>query len=119
VVRTSSFDPAEAEFNIPARTAAVFVAFRPAADQINLLISDIGELKADGTLNNGQANDLIVHLQKALDELTAGDEAKAIFRLQKFIQKVTLFRNAGILSAEQAAELIAAAQDVIFTIQQT
>jgi hypothetical protein len=32
---------------------------------------------------------------------------------------VTNFRNAGILSAEQAAELIAAAQDVIFTIQQS
>jgi pullulanase-type alpha-1,6-glucosidase len=117
VVRTSSFDSASAEFDIPARTASVFVGFRPATDQVNLLIGDVNELKADGTLNHGQANALVVHLQKAIDELAAGDETKAIFRLQKFIQMVTNFRNAGILSAEQAAELIAAAQDVIFTIQ--
>jgi pullulanase/glycogen debranching enzyme len=119
VVRTSTFDPTLAEFDIPARTAAVFVALRPAVDQINLLVGDIDELIADGILNHGQGNSLKVHLEKAIDELEDGDEAKAIFRMQKFILKVWLFRLVGILSAEQAAELISAAQDVIYTIQHT
>ena len=41
---------------MPGRTAAVFLAARPLAEQIDLLIGDVDALVAGGALDAGRAN---------------------------------------------------------------
>jgi pullulanase/glycogen debranching enzyme len=119
IVQTSTFDSSSGTFNIPGRTTAVFIALRRAEDQINLLMTDVNALVADGTLNHVQGLVLKVSLQQALNELARGRESRAISRMQTFIATVWLYKLFGVLPAVQADLLIGRAIDVISTIQQS
>jgi len=108
VVRTASY-AAGGTFSVPARTTAVFVAERPAAEQVDLLIADVEALVAAGALNGGQGNALSVKLQGALAKLAAEQPAVAVNKLQAFVNQLNAFVQGGVLTAEEAAPLLDAA----------
>ncbi len=117
VVRTASFNAATCTFNVPERTAAVFWAVRPAADQLALLVGSVDELMAAGVLNGGQGNALKAKLNTALQKLQQGQSGPAANQVQAFINQVQAFVSAGILTAEQGQALIADAQGVLEAMQ--
>lgn len=119
IVRTSTFDAGAATFHIPERTTAVFVALRSPVVQLNLLLNDIDMLVANGTINPVQGLILKTSLQLALSDLQHGRVSRAIQKVNIFIVTVQIYRIAGILTNDEADDLIEAAQDVIFTLQQT
>ncbi|RPH57849.1 DUF3372 domain-containing protein, partial [bacterium] len=101
VVRTASVSPSGA-FSIPARTAAVFWAFRPAMEQIWLLIQDVDALEAAGVVNGGQANALRAKLQAALQQAERGNDHAAANQLGAFLHQVR-----ALLTEGEAEALIA------------
>jgi pullulanase/glycogen debranching enzyme len=105
VVRTARLDADG--FHVPARTAAVFWAARPAADQLRLLQADVAALVAGGALNHGQGNALHAKLASALRQLERGQPLHA---LQGFLNQLDELVIAGVLSAEQADPLRAAVE---------
>jgi pullulanase-type alpha-1,6-glucosidase len=117
VVATSSWDGNTSSFTVPARTTAVFVALRSAEDQIEWLRDDVNELLNAGVLNRGQANALIKKLNAALARLAKGkaqgEAGAAAGQINAFINQVEALAAAGILSPDEAAALIAAAEGVL------
>jgi pullulanase-type alpha-1,6-glucosidase len=110
VVRAAAFAPATCGLELPARTAAVFVAWRPVEAQLELLLDDVGALASAGALNRGQGNALRVKLEHALARFRAGHLQAALGSLGAFIHQVEAFVRAGILTPEQAEPLLAAAR---------
>ena len=104
VARTASVSPSGA-FSIPARTAAVFWAHRPAMEQIQLLIQDVDALEAAGVVNGGQANALRAKLEAALQQAERDNDNAAAHQLGAFLNQVR-----AILTAEEAEALIANAE---------
>jgi hypothetical protein len=109
VVREAGFAPATGTLTVPARTAAVFWAERPAAEQVALLIADVEALVAAGALNGGQGQALIVKLEGVLARLAAGQTTPAVNRLEAFVHQVEDFVAAGVLTAEEGQALLDAA----------
>jgi pullulanase-type alpha-1,6-glucosidase len=109
VVREAGFAPATGTLTVPARTAAVFWAERPAAEQVALLIADVEALVAAGALNGGQGHALIVKLEGVLARLAAGQTTPAVNRLEAFVHQVEDFVAAGVLTAEEGQALLDAA----------
>ena len=112
VVRTTSFSRASGTFSVPARTAAVLWALRPADQRIGLLAGDIDGLVANGTLNPGQGNALSVKLRAALAQFGRGNSQAAANELRAFGNQVRAFVSAGILSPGQGASLAGEAQQI-------
>jgi pullulanase-type alpha-1,6-glucosidase len=102
-VRTATFDPASGTFSIPARTAAVFWAARPAPAQLRLLRADVAALVATGVLNHGQGNALHAKLDAAL--LQVDGTPAAANTLRAFVAQVDALVRSGVLSAKQASGL--------------
>jgi hypothetical protein len=113
VVPTSSWDADTSTFSVPARTTAVFVAGRSAEDQILLLVDDIEALIDAGVLNGGQGNALTVKLLNALDKIARGKNHAAANQVSAFINQVEDFVAESILTPDQGAALIAAAEDIL------
>ncbi len=111
IVRQAHRTPSGA-LAVPARTAAVFVAPRPAAARIDLLIGDVAALEADGTLNRGQANALTSKLENARRQLLAGRATPAANVLEAFANQVRALVAAGILPEAVGDALVAEALDV-------
>ena len=116
VVTTATWDDGTDTFMVPARTTAVFVAKRAAEDQIDLLIEDVTDLVDAGVLNGGQGNALISKLENAIAKIEKGQVNAAVNQLNAFINQVMSFVDDGILTPEQGAALIAAAEDIIDTL---
>jgi len=116
VVQTSSFDSATGTFDVPARTTAVFLVPRSADDLIDLLIDDVDLLEAGGIVNGGQANALRSKLSNALRKVERGQVGPAINMLEAFVNQVEALVSAGILSEQQGAELITAAENIIASL---
>jgi hypothetical protein len=85
----------------------VFWAARPAADQLRLLQADVAALVAGGAVNHGQGNALHAKLDAALRQLQRGQTPHA---LEAFVNQLDALVRAGVLSAEQADPLRAAAE---------
>ncbi len=117
VVRTSSVDAASGSFNVPARTAAVFIQKRAVAEQIDLLLADLDALQAQGVLNRGQANALRSKLENAQDSLARGNTQAAANQLGAFRNQVRAFASSGILSEQQAQQLDGGAGDAIACLE--
>jgi pullulanase len=113
VVRTSGFEPATGTFSVPARTAAVFLAWRPVAEQLELLIDDVEALVAQGSLNAGQGHALEVKLRQALRKYEAGATNAALGSLRAFVHQVEGFIARGVLTAEEGEPLLRAASEVM------
>jgi len=112
VVRMSTYDAATGTFGVPARTAAVFIAQRPVAEQLALLLDDVAALVADGVLSPGRGNALSAKLEAALAQVEHGNPLAAAGALGAFVNQVEAFVQAGILTAEQGQALIAEAEHI-------
>jgi pullulanase-type alpha-1,6-glucosidase len=113
VVRTASFTAGTCTFDVPARTAAVFWAVRPAIEQLTLLAGSVDQLVAEGVLNGGQGNALNAKLSAAIQKLQQGQTGPAANQVQAFINQVMDLVNDGVLTAEQGQDLIADAQGAV------
>jgi predicted transcriptional regulator len=67
-------------------------------------------------LNGGQSNALISKLENAIAKIENGQVKPAVNLLNAFINQVMSYQDDGILTAEQAAALIATAEDIIHTL---
>jgi pullulanase/glycogen debranching enzyme len=115
-VKDATYDSANGTFVVPARTTAIFVQYEPAT-RIGFLIEDILELVAEGVLNEGQGNSLIVKLEDALKNLDKGKPKVAVNRLNAFINEVTSLIDEGVLSPEEGQPLIDEAAAIIWQIE--
>jgi len=104
--RSSTFASGTGSFSVPGRTAAVFWANRPAAEQIALLIQDVDNLISAGTISSGRGNALQAKLQAAQQQAEAGHATPASGQLQAFINQVQVFAGQGFLSQADADALI-------------
>jgi len=82
----------------------------------DFIVSEIEDLTADGDLNQGQGNALLVKLYQAIQQLNQGKTNVAINLLGAFINQVNDFIREEILTAEEGQALIDAANDIIDTI---
>jgi hypothetical protein len=109
--------------------SVIVYSSEPPPVEVNWLMEEVAELVSEGTLNGGQGKSLTDKLQKALDALPGdtssvqrapdalpGDADRAAALLKVFIHQVRAYRNAGILTAKVADELIAMAEAVIASI---
>ncbi len=117
IVQTSTFDPATGIFSVPARTTAVFVAPRPIAEQIYLILEGVEALVDSGVLNPGQGNALIKKLENALAKIARGNASAGVNQLWAFIHQVEAFVNAGVLSPEEGQALIDPALALIGSLE--
>jgi pullulanase-type alpha-1,6-glucosidase len=113
VVRASSSDSSTGAFHVPARTTAVFVAKRQAAEWVEFLIADVDQLVADGTFKRRQGKVLTKLLRKALKKLNKEKTKGARKKLRYFINNVEDYAEEEVLSADQAERLISIANDII------
>ncbi len=112
VVRTARFEPAQRSFSVPARTAAVFVEPRAAADRVALLVRDVEGLIARGLLGAGPGNALRAKLQAALASLARGQEGAAGRQLAAFVDQVEALVRSGHLPGVEGNALIGEAQEI-------
>ncbi len=94
---------------MPERTAAVFVADRPLADQVALLEGDVQALVTRSVLNGGQGRALLAKLAVAERHLRQGALAPARGELGAFVNQVEAFGRTNVLPAVQAEALRAEA----------
>ena len=113
VVRTASFTAAACTFSVPARTAAVFWATRPAIEQLTLLVGEVDKLVAAGVLNGGQGNALRAKLNAAIQKVQQDQSLVAALQVKAFMLQVRAFTLVRILSAEQGEGLITDAEAVL------
>jgi hypothetical protein len=73
---------------------------------ISATIASVNELEASGVLNSGQASSLRAPLNAALQSFSAGNVIAGNNQLNAFGNQVRALRAAGILSAEEANELL-------------
>jgi pullulanase-type alpha-1,6-glucosidase len=116
VVQTSAFDSATGTFYIPGRTTAVFRLSRSASEQIDLLIEDVRDLVADGSLSSRGGWLLERYLSMAKLHYDEGRPLPASLLLEAFISRVQFFVHRGYLSAEDGESLIAAAEEILLAI---
>jgi pullulanase-type alpha-1,6-glucosidase len=113
VLRTAAFDRGPGSFAVPARTAAVFVADRPPADQVALLEADVQALMSSGALNGGQGRALLAKLATAERHLRQGALAPARGELGAFVNQVEALGRANLLPAVQVEALLAEARAIL------
>jgi uncharacterized repeat protein (TIGR03803 family) len=77
------------------------------------IINSVNALFSQGVLSGGQHNSLVRHLQHAIDLMNAGENTRAIRKLDSFISEVNDLLSSGVLSPSQAASLVSAAESVI------
>jgi pullulanase len=116
-VKTSSFDAAVGEFQVPGRTTAVFVEYATPQERLSNLIGDVQELYEQGILTRGQANSLASKLESAIRSLDRNRPGPALNQLNAFIQEVASLEQEGVLEPDQAQALTAAAMDIIWQIE--
>jgi hypothetical protein len=92
------------------------VAGRFTEDPILLLFDGIAALMDAGVLNKGQGNALTVKLFNALDRIARDQKHAAANQVSAFINQVEEYVAESILTADQGAVLIAAAEDVLNTL---
>jgi len=104
--RSATFTSGTGSFSVPGRTAAVFWANRPAADQIALLIQDVDNLVSAGKISSGRGNALTATLQAAQQQAQAGHATPASGQLLAFINQVQVFAGQGFLPQDDADALV-------------
>jgi hypothetical protein len=111
VVRAASFDRARGRFAVPGRTAAVFVAPRPVAERLGLLVEDVEELIARGALRAGRGRALRARLRSALASLGRGHAVGG--QLGAFVHQVEAFVRSRHLPAAEGEALIGEAREIM------
>ena len=116
IVKISEFDSASGTFTVPARTVVVF-EFAP-QELIRSLIDEVEALVDAGSLNEGQGNALIVKLENAIKNLDKNKVNTSLNNLNAFMNQVQAFINGGVLTLAEGQSLIAAAEAIIYQIQE-
>lgn len=80
------------------------------------LVGSVDGLVEAGTLNSGQGRSLLAKLEAALKAIQAGNSTKAVAMLEAFVHEVQAFENAGILTADVAADLVRKAELAISSL---
>jgi pullulanase-type alpha-1,6-glucosidase len=111
VVRTATFDRARGAFRVPARTAAVFWAFRPVAEQIALLRS------ATAGLAGVPGRSLDAKLAAAEAQARRGHERGAAGPLVAYLNELDALARTGRVDAAAAADLAEQARTVLARLQ--
>jgi len=89
------------------RTAALTLQVLTPAQAIPNVIASINGLHADGVLNGGQTNSLVVTLNQAITSLTSkADQPTACNQLQSMVNEVNAYVAAGILTPAEADLLL-------------
>ena len=104
--RSAAFTSGTGTFSVPGRTASVFWANRPAADQIALLIQDVANLVTAGKLTSGHGTALTAKLQAAQQQAQAGHATPASGQLLAFINQVQVYASQGSLPQDDADALV-------------
>ena len=84
-----------------------------AQQQATLLITQINSLVADGVLNRGNGNALIVKLNAAISSLNNGNTTAGVNQLNAFINQLNAFKKTGKLTDAMAQYLIDGTEEVI------
>jgi pullulanase-type alpha-1,6-glucosidase len=116
-VKTSTFDTALGEFQVPGRTTAVFVEYARPQERLSNLIGEVQELYEQGILNRGQTSSLVTKLESAMRSLDRNRPGPAINQLNAFIQEVVSLEQEGVLTPDQSQALTDAAMDIIWQIE--
>lgn len=82
-------------------------------EAIQILLSDVANLVAQGVLNRGEGNALSSTLQAALQQLERGKRRPAASQIQAFINQVDALMRSRRLSPQQGQALIDAAMDAL------
>ncbi|MCI0683923.1 MAG: cadherin domain-containing protein [Gemmataceae bacterium] len=98
-----------------ASTASFTVRVLSANTLLDRLIACIVELRQQGTLNNGQANSLIVKLNGAQKSLDRGDRNTAVNHMNSFKHEVEAIRG-HILTTDQADSLLDKTDEILAAI---
>jgi hypothetical protein len=80
-------------------------------------VASVQQLVASGVLNGGQGNALLVKLAQALEQMALGSTQQAISMMNAFINQVTAFVAARILTPEEGQRLIDAANVILAQLQ--
>jgi pullulanase/glycogen debranching enzyme len=104
--RNATFTSGTGSFSVPGRTASVFWSNRPAADQIALLIQDVANLVAAGTISNGHGTALTAKLEAAQQQAQADHATPASGQLLAFINQVQVLAGQGSLPQDDADALV-------------
>jgi pullulanase-type alpha-1,6-glucosidase len=116
VVHFSDLDTATCTFEVPARTATVYWAVRPAGEQILLLTGVIDDLAAAGILNNGRAQSLRAKLNNAGRSVERGNNTAAANQIRAFINEVRSLVTSGVLTRQTGDDLIRDANAILARI---
>ncbi|HXG64790.1 MAG TPA: right-handed parallel beta-helix repeat-containing protein [Blastocatellia bacterium] len=92
---------------------AVAVTVQTPQQATQLLIAQVNDLVAQGTLKQGEGNALTAKLEAALKQVGRGNFHTAANQLRAFIHQVEAFVKAGKLSPAQGEALINAANAII------
>jgi hypothetical protein len=82
-------------------------------EQCDILLDEVAELTAEGTLNGGQGHALTVKLEKVLERISQGKIRQAINMLGAFMNQVADFVENGLLTPEEGDRLIGIAESII------
>ncbi len=116
VVRSAYYDAELQSFEVPARTTAVFVAARPATEQIDVLIGTVDALEDEGALARGPAALLRNTLGLAQGNLDMGEVTVAGYQLRLVIRQVQRLVDDGRLDADAGQALIDGVRTVLSSI---
>jgi hypothetical protein len=117
LVKMASFDMETGAFNVPGRTAAVFVAEVPPQERIDGLAQEVEALVDAGALAGFRGDTLILQLDQALWLLEQGLLGSALEALDLFVRQVNYFVDQGTLAPEEGQSLVEEGQGIIKQIQ--
>jgi uncharacterized repeat protein (TIGR01451 family) len=103
--------------NTVVSTSAVVDITPLIAGKIVLLINQINNLADAGILNQGQGNSLNTILRAAKMQVERNKTTMTVNQLHAFIEHISAFVRADILSQSQGEELIAPANDIIAQLE--
>lgn len=105
---TDSFTYAAYDGQALSNFVTVTIAVRSAQSQLESVVNAVEALVANGSLNHGNGNALIVKLESAIDKIDAGKVKPAVNNLNAFIHQVDVFVSTGKLTAAQGQYLVEA-----------
>ena len=117
VVQSASFDAATATFSVPARTTAVFVAERPVAEQIDVIMDKVRELRDAGVLRGWSAYSLLAKLKIAKWGAVKDRPKLTVLALRSFAFHVRLLMHRGRLPVDDGEMLLAMTEEVLGSVR--
>ncbi len=113
VVQSAYYDATAEAFQVPARTTAVFLAGRPVTKQIDFTKDQVEALRDADDLDRNQYFALMIKLRLAQVYVINGNPSAAAAQMRAFMLEVEALVDAGVLTEEAGAALIASAETIL------